>query len=79
MGASIFPNVFTPENEAKRLAVNQWMRTSGEFDRVVDFDEVLRDPDDPSRMRADLVIADGIHPNDAGHAAMARALALSLR
>jgi lysophospholipase L1-like esterase len=79
VGASIFPNVFTPENEAKRLAVNHWMRTSGEFDAVVDLDEVLRDPDDPSRVRPDFVIADGIHPNDAGHAAMARAIALSLR
>jgi lysophospholipase L1-like esterase len=78
VGASIFSNVFTPENEAKRLAVNEWIRTSGEFDVVVDFDEVLRDPDDPSRMRADFLFIDGIHPNDAGHAAMARAIALSL-
>jgi lysophospholipase L1-like esterase len=55
------------------------MRTSGEFDAVVDLDEVLRDPDDTSRVRTDFVIAGGIHPNDAGHAAMARAIALSLR
>jgi lysophospholipase L1-like esterase len=79
VGASIFPNVFTPENEAKRLAVNHWMRTSREFDAVVDLDAVLRDPNDPSFVRADFVVADGIHPNDAGHAAMARAIALSLR
>jgi lysophospholipase L1-like esterase len=79
VGASIFPNVFTPENEAKRLAVNEWIRTSGEFDAVVDLDEVLRDPDDPSRMRADYLFPDGIHPNDAGHAAMAQEIALSLQ
>jgi lysophospholipase L1-like esterase len=79
VGASIFPNVFTPENEAKRLAVNHWMRTSNEFDVVVDLDKVLRDPNDPTRVRADYLVADGIHPNDAGHAAMARAIALALR
>jgi lysophospholipase L1-like esterase len=79
VGASVFANVFTPENEAKRLAVNHWMRTSGKFDAVIDFDAVLRDPLDPSRMRADYLIDDGIHPNDAGHAAMAQAIALALR
>ena len=47
VGSSIFPGFFTPENEAKRQAVNQWIRTSHTFDGVVDFDRAVRDPADP--------------------------------
>lgn len=62
---------FTEENEAKRQAVNAWIRTSGEYDTVIDFDAALRDPKDPSRLRSDYDSGDGLHPNDAGMAAMA--------
>ena len=78
-GSTPFPNVYTPENEAKRQAVNHWIRTSGEFDAVVDYDLALRDPSDPTRLLPAYDSSDGIHPNDAGHAALARAIALSLR
>ncbi|MFD6951811.1 GDSL family lipase [Nocardiopsis sp. TSRI0078] len=62
------------ENEDKRQAVNEWIRTSGEYDAVIDFDEALRDPEDPLRLRADYDSGDGLHPNDAGMAAMAEAV-----
>lgn len=69
---------WTPEKEATRNAVNDFLRTSGEFDGVIDFDEVLRDPANPSRLRAEFDSGDHIHPNDAGNQAMADAVPLSL-
>ena len=78
-GSTPFANVYTPENEAKRQAVNRWIRTSREFDAVADYDLALRDPSNPTQLLPAYDSGDGIHPNDAGHAAMARAIALSLR
>ncbi|HEY0685088.1 MAG TPA: SGNH/GDSL hydrolase family protein [Steroidobacter sp.] len=78
-GGSIFENVFTPENEAKRQAVNRWIRTTREFDAVADYDLALRDPSEPTRMLAAYDTGDGLHPNDAGHAELARTIVLSLR
>ena len=63
MGGSF---VYTPEKEATRQAVNQFIRTSGEFDGVVDFDAATRDPADPTRLQAAYDGGDGLHPNDAG-------------
>jgi lysophospholipase L1-like esterase len=77
-GSSPIPGVYTPENEAKRQAVNRWIRTTRELDGVADYDLLLRDPSDPTRLLP-AYDADGIHPNDAGHQALARAIALSLR
>ena len=77
-GSSTIPGVYTPENEAKRQAVNRWIRTTREFDGVADYDLLLRDPSDPTRLLP-AYDADGIHPNDAGHEALARAIVLSLR
>jgi lysophospholipase L1-like esterase len=74
-----FPNVHTPENEAKRLAVNDWIRTSRELDGVADYDVALRDPSHPARLLPAYAAPDNLHPNDAGHEALARAIALSLR
>ncbi|RYZ85296.1 MAG: hypothetical protein EOO68_30445, partial [Moraxellaceae bacterium] len=61
-GGSFFPNVFTPENEAVRKAVNHWIRTSGAFDSVIDFDAAVRDPNDPKSFWS-IYTVDGIHPN----------------
>jgi lysophospholipase L1-like esterase len=77
VGTSTFPGFFTPENEAKRQAVNQWIRTSRAFDGVIDFDRVLRDPDQPNRLLPAFNSGDGVHPNDAGYLAMANAIDLS--
>ena len=73
-----FPNTHTPENEAKRLAFNRWVRTSREFDGVADYDLALRDPTHPARLLPAYASPDNLHPNDAGHEALARAIALSL-
>jgi lysophospholipase L1-like esterase len=72
----------SPEKEAKRQAVNHWIRTSGEYDAVIDFDAAVRDPRDPTRFwsAADINYDSGdhLHPNDAGYAAMANAIDLAL-
>lgn len=65
-----------PVGEATRQAVNQWIRTSGEFDGVVDFDAATRDPGDQTHVKAEYDSGDHIHPNDAGNAAMANAVPL---
>jgi len=65
--------VYTPEKEAARQAVNQFIRTSHEFDGFVDFDAATRDPADPSRLQAAYDGGDGLHPNDAGNHAMGNA------
>jgi lysophospholipase L1-like esterase len=78
VGASVFPGFFTPENEAKRQAVNRWIRTAGVVDGVIDFDRAVRDPADPTRLLPAYASGDGTHPNDAGYEAMANAIDLSL-
>jgi lysophospholipase L1-like esterase len=65
--------VYTPEKEAARQAVNEFIRTSGEFDGVVDFDAATRDPAEPTRLQAAYDGGDGLHPNDAGNFAMGNA------
>lgn len=69
-----FPGYYTPEGEAKREAVNDWIRTSGVFDAVLDFDAVLRDPAHPTQLLAEFDSGDHLHPNDAGYEAMANAI-----
>ncbi len=69
---------FAPEKEAKRLAVNNWIRTSGAFDGIVDFDRVLADPAHPSALAAAYDSGDHLHPNDAGYRAMAESIDLKL-
>ncbi len=72
------PGVWTPEKEETRQTVNEYLRTSKEFDGVVDFDRVLRDPEQPSRLLPAYDSGDHIHPNDAGNEAMAGAVSLRL-
>jgi lysophospholipase L1-like esterase len=69
---------FTPEGEAKRLALNQWIRTSGAFDAVIDFDTGLRDPEHPARMLARYDNGDHLHPSDEGYTRMGDLIDLSL-
>ncbi len=81
IGATVTPQEGVPtwseRGEQIRQAVNQWIRTSGLFDAVVDFDAVLRDPSRPVRLRPEFDPGDHIHPNDAGNQAMADAFDLS--
>ncbi|NJO35138.1 MAG: SGNH/GDSL hydrolase family protein, partial [Rhodospirillales bacterium] len=69
---------YTEEKEAKRQAVNEWIRTSGAFDGVLDFDAVTRNPDSPKRIRAEFDSGDHLHPQDAGLKAMADSVDLEL-
>ena len=69
---------FTPEKEAKRKAINEWIRTSHSFDGVVDFEKAIRDPEHPDRMLATYDGGDHLHPGDAGYKAMGEAVDLAL-
>lgn len=69
---------FTPEGEAKRQAVNQWIRSGGGFDGVIDFDAATRDPNAPTQFKAEYDSGDHLHPNDAGYKAMGAAVDLAL-
>jgi lysophospholipase L1-like esterase len=68
----------SPEKEKIRQAVNQWIRRSGAFDAVIDFDAALRDPEDPTRLAPAYDPGDHLHPNDAGYRAMGDAVDLKL-
>jgi lysophospholipase L1-like esterase len=68
---------YSPQEETTRQAVNAWIRDSGTFDSVVDFDAALRDPADPHRMLPAYDSGDHLHPGDAGYEAMGNAVDLS--
>jgi lysophospholipase L1-like esterase len=77
-GNTSLPGYDTPANEAKRVALNHWIRTSGEFDGVVDVDQVLRDPSHPTRLLPLYDSGDHLHPNTNGGRAIANAIDLRL-
>jgi len=64
--------------EAIRAAVNQWIKTSGAFDGVVDFEAATRDANNPKRFKPEFDPGDHLHPNDAGYKAMAEAIDLTV-
>jgi lysophospholipase L1-like esterase len=79
-GVKIYATTITPDegsdthtagSESAREAVNTWIRTSGAFDGVLDFDAVWRDPAHPSRIRDDLHSGDHLHGNDVGYRVLA--------
>ena len=80
MGATLTPEegvwLAGPVGEATRTGVNQWIRTGGAFDAVVDLDASVRNKDHPTRIREDFNPGDSIHPNDVGNTAMANAFDL---
>jgi lysophospholipase L1-like esterase len=69
---------FSAAGEAKRQAVNAWIRTGKEFDGVIDFDAAVRDPANPAKFLPAYDSGDHLHPNDAGYKAMGEAVDLSL-
>jgi lysophospholipase L1-like esterase len=81
-GATLLPFqrawTYTAAAEATREAVNTWIRTSGAFDGVIDFDAAMRDPADPLRLNPAYDSGDHLHPNDAGYQAMADAIDLAM-
>jgi lysophospholipase L1-like esterase len=68
----------SPAAEAARQTVNTWIRTSGKFDAVIDFDAALRDPNNPTHLLAAADSGDHLHPADAGYKMMADAIDLTL-
>jgi lysophospholipase L1-like esterase len=81
-GGTITPGLgwkaFTPAMESTRQSVNAWIRGSGEFDAVIDFDAALRDTSNPPMVRRAFDSGDHLHPGNAGYEAMGRAIPLSL-
>ena len=68
----------TARDEQDRDAVNAWIRASGHFDAVIDFDMVMRDPSHPDRLLPSYDSGDHLHPSPAGYRAMANSIPLSL-
>jgi lysophospholipase L1-like esterase len=64
--------------EASRQAVNEWIRTSRQFDAVIDFDRAVRDPANPRQISASLDSGDHLHLNPAGYQVLARAVPAGL-
>ena len=64
--------------EASRLAVNKWIRTSGAFDAVLDFDAAVRDPKNFTQLDPTIDVGDHLHMTPAGYKRVAAAIPLSL-
>jgi len=81
-GATIMPaggvSTYRESGEAVRQAVNQWIRSSGAFDAVIDFDALMRDPEDSKRLRPEFDPGDHVHPDDKGNERMAQAIDLAI-
>jgi lysophospholipase L1-like esterase len=82
IGATITPYggamYYSQEGETVRQAVNHWIRTSHEFDGLIDFDAAIRDPGDATKIKEGFHMGDHLHGSDAGYAAMTAAIELSL-
>jgi lysophospholipase L1-like esterase len=82
IGCTITPyegaNYYGEGGEAVRVAVNNWIRTSGKFDAMVDFEAAVRDPSNPKRIKPDFDPGDHLHFNDAGYQAMADSVDLGI-
>lgn len=81
-GATLTPyegaGYYSPAGNEVRQVLNKWIRTSGTFDGVVEFDKAVRDPQHPLRYNSQYDHGDHLHPNDAGYQAMANIIDLSL-
>lgn len=86
-GIRVFGGTLTPyegadyyseDGEAMRQVVNDWIRSSGAFDGVFDFDAAVRDPNHPSRFKEEYQSGDHLHPSAAGYQAMADVIDVSL-
>src|SRR5882724_3744410 len=75
---TFLPGAWNPKREGIRQAVNDWLRKTGAFDAIADFDQALRDRDHPTRMLPVYDCGDHLHPSDLGYRAMGDAIELSL-
>lgn len=82
IGATIMPfkgaDYYSADKERVREVVNDWIRESGTFDGVVDFDRAMRDPAHPERLNRDYDSGDHLHPNPAGYRRMGEVIDLRL-
>jgi lysophospholipase L1-like esterase len=82
IGATLTPyggaGYYSEKGEQVREQVNEWIRTSGVFDGVADFDKATRDPQNPNRFAAQCDSGDHLHPSDEGYRAMAASIDLRL-
>ena len=69
---------YSPEGNAVREQINEWIRTGREFDGVLDFDAAFRDPAKPTQMKEGLHAGDHLHGSDAGYKAVAESIDLEL-
>jgi lysophospholipase L1-like esterase len=72
-----FPSYYSTDKDARRQAVNDWIRTAKAYDGVIDFDMALRDPAHPAQLLTQYKAVDNLHLNDAGYQAMANAVNLA--
>lgn len=81
-GATILPFgesfYYTSFREAARKTVNEWIRTSGQFDAVIDFDKAMQNPENPITLLPDVHTGDYLHPNEAGYRLMGEFVDLTL-
>lgn len=82
-GGTITPfkgnNYYSPDHEAARSTVNEWIRTSGEFDAVIDFDKIMRDPNNTEALQSRFLFEnDWLHPNAEGYKTMGEGIDLKL-
>jgi lysophospholipase L1-like esterase len=81
-GATLTPYIgakyASPAGEEVRQAVNQWIRTGGAFDAVIDFDKATQDPKNPAMFLPEDDHGDHLHPSDAGYKAMADSIDVKL-
>lgn len=68
----------SPAGEETREAVNNWIRTNGVFDGVIDFDKVTQDPANPNVFLPSVDSGDHLHPGDAGYQVMGSSIDLAL-
>lgn len=82
IGGTILPcgnnDYYNETMEEMRQTINTWIRELGEFDAVIDFDAVMRDPDDPTKLKAEYDSGDGLHPGPEGYKAMGECIDLEL-
>ena len=75
---TVIPGYWTARGDETRQALNHWIRTSGEYDAVIDFDAATRNPNQPMWLLERYDVSDHLHPNDAGYKAMADVIDLAL-
>jgi lysophospholipase L1-like esterase len=74
----LFQSFYTPKKEKSRQEVNAWIRNTGEFDGMIDFDAAVRDPNRPTELLPAYDSGDHLHVNDAGNVAQGTAISLAL-